>query len=50
MTAAVVGAIALSQQPTTVELVGIALVVAGIATRDRRGDHRSAGLELEASP
>lgn len=48
VTAAIVGAVALSQSPTIVELIGIALVVAGIATRDRRGDRAAPILELEA--
>ncbi len=47
VTAAIIGAIALSQNPTPVELVGIALVVAGIATRDRRGDRASPTLVLD---
>ena len=47
VTAAIIGTIALSQNPTPVELVGIALVVAGIATRDRRGDRASPTLVLD---
>lgn len=47
VTAAIIGAIALSQNPTPVELVGIALVVAGIATRDRRGDRASPTLVFD---
>lgn len=47
VTAAIIGAIALSQNPTPVELVGIGLVVAGIATRDRRGDRASPTLVLD---
>ena len=47
VTAAIIGAIALSQNPTPVEFVGIALVVAGIATRDRRGDRASPTLVLD---
>jgi inner membrane transporter RhtA len=47
VTATIVGAIALSQTPTAAELVGIALVVAGIATRDRRDDRATSSLELE---
>ena len=46
VTATVIGAIALSQTPTMVELVGIALVVAGIASRDRTGE-RPAPVEFE---
>lgn len=38
VTATVVGAIALQQTPTAIEVVGIGLVVAGIATRDRSGE------------
>ena len=46
VTATVIGAIALSQTPTAIELVGIGLVVAGIAGRDRTGE-RPAPVELE---
>ena len=47
VTATVIGAIALNQNPTSVELVGIALVVAGIAARDRHGEQTSPALEVE---
>ena len=47
VTATIIGTIALSQTPTAVELVGITLVVAGIATRDRRDERAAPFLELE---
>lgn len=47
VTATVIGAIALNQTPTAVEVIGIALVVAGIATRDRRGEQATPAIELE---
>jgi inner membrane transporter RhtA len=46
VTATVIGAIALSQTPNTVEVIGIALVVAGIATRERTGE-RPTAVDLE---
>ncbi len=48
VTATVVGAIALSQTPTAVEVLGIALVVAGIATRDRRDERIPPTIERES--
>ena len=48
VTATVIGAIALSQTPSPVEVIGIGLVVAGIALRDRRGERVPPTVELEA--
>jgi len=41
-TATVIGIVVLAQVPTAVEVLGVALVVAGVAVRrDRQGDHRA---------
>jgi inner membrane transporter RhtA len=47
VTATAIGAIALGQRPSPLEISGIALVVAGIATRDRRGERVPATIALE---